>query len=140
LCNPALILNDRESFEPTFRGINEQLYTITITTRAGCVTTDTQLVKIVKKVEIYVPTAFTPNNDGKNDYLHPILRGVAQIKVFRIFNRWGELLFDSKSEMPGWDGSFKGLAQPPQTVVWMLECVGLDGMIYLKKGSSILLR
>src|SRR4029077_6089827 len=62
LWNPAVNLNDSESFEPTFKGFNEQLYTITITSMAGCVTTDTQLVKIVKKVEIYVPTAFTPNN------------------------------------------------------------------------------
>jgi gliding motility-associated-like protein len=140
LWSPAVNLNSPESFEPTFRGAREQLYTISITSRAGCVTTDTQLVKIIKQVEIYVPTGFTPNNDGKNDYLHPILRGVAKVQTFKIFNRWGQLLFESKDELQGWDGSFKGLPQPPQAVVWMLECIGMDGVLYSKKGSCILIR
>lgn len=140
LWSPAVNLNESDSFEPIFNGVTDQLYTITITSVAGCITTDTQLVKIVKKVEIYVPTAFTPNNDGKNDYLHPIVRGVASIRAFRIFNRAGQLLFEGKTELPGWDGSFKGLPQQTQTVVWMLECVGLDGATYFKKGSCVLVR
>jgi gliding motility-associated-like protein len=140
LWNPAVSLNESESFEPIFNGIRDQLYTITITSVAGCITTDTQLVKIVKKVEIYVPTAFTPNNDGKNDYLHPILRGVADIRTFKVFNRAGQLLFEGKTELPGWDGKFKGLPQQTQAVVWMLECVGLDGTVYFKKGSCVLVR
>ena len=107
---------------------------------AGCITTDTQLVKIARQVEIYVPTAFTPNSDGRNDYLHPIFRGVAEVRIFRVFNRWGQILFEGKTELPGWDGSFKGLPQPPQAVVWMLECVGLDGAVYSKSGSSVLIR
>lgn len=140
LWNPVVNLNDPESFEPTFTSSREQLYTITIASRAGCITTDTQLVKIVKQVEIYVPTAFTPNSDGRNDYLHPIFRGVAEVRIFRVFNRWGQILFEGKTELPGWDGSFKGLPQPPQAVVWMLECVGLDGAVYSKSGSSVLIR
>ena len=107
---------------------------------AGCITTDTQLVKIARQVEIYVPTAFTPNSDGKNDYLHPIFRGVGEVRIFRVFNWWGQILFEGKTELPEWDGSFKGLPQPPQAVVWMLECVGLDGAVYSKSGSSVLIR
>ncbi len=140
LWGPFIYLDSAASFNPTFRSTSEQFYAITITSKGGCVTTDHQLVKIVDKVEIYVPTAFSPNYDGRNDYLHPILRGIAEIRTFRIFDRWGHVLFDSKNEIPGWDGSFKGMPQPPQAVIWMLECVGLDGVVYSRKGSTVLVR
>lgn len=96
LWNPVVNLNDPKSFEPTFISSREQLYTITVASRAGCITTDTQLVKIVRQVEIYVPTAFTPNSDGRNDYLHPIFRGVAEVRIFRVFNRWGKYFLKEK--------------------------------------------
>jgi len=140
LWNPVVNLNDPAIFTPAFMGTRELLYTIVITSKAGCITTDTQLVKIVPNVEMYVPNAFTPNNDGKNDYLHPIFRGVAAFRVFKVFNRRGQMLFDAKTELPGWDGNFKGVPQDPQAVVWMLECVGLDGVVYSRSGSCVLIR
>jgi gliding motility-associated-like protein len=100
----------------------------------------TQLVKIIKIVEIYVPNAFTPNADGKNDLLHPILRGILELRYFKIFNRWGQLLFEGRSENAGWDGRFKGTPQPVQTVVWVLEGMGVDNVIYTKKGTCTLIR
>ncbi|MEP7142447.1 MAG: T9SS type B sorting domain-containing protein [Ferruginibacter sp.] len=140
LWNPGTSLNDPASFKPIFTGAFEKLYTIEIKTNTECLTVDTQLVKIIKNVEIYVPTAFTPNGDGTNDFLHPILKGIKELSYFRVFNRWGQLMFEMKNELPGWNGIFKGLNQPTQTVVWMLECVGVNGIVYTKKGSSILLR
>ena len=140
LWNPGTNLNTPTIFAPTFKGALEQLYTIAIRTNTECLTVDTQLVKIIKHVEIYVPTAFTPNKDGKNDFLHPILRGVKEIHYFKIFNRWGQLLFERRDGQPGWDGSFKGIPQQTQAVVWILECVGVDGVVYVQKGTSALLR
>jgi gliding motility-associated-like protein len=140
LWSPAFNLNDKASFNPIFRCIQPQLYNINITSIGGCVTTDTQLVRTIEKIEIYVPTAFTPNSDGRNDYLHPILRGIDEVKHFRVFNRRGQLLYEAKNEMPGWDGNFKGQPQDPQAVVWMLECLGLDGVVYSKTGSAVLIR
>jgi gliding motility-associated-like protein len=140
LWQPGFYLDNPASFTPSFTGNQEQLYNINITSRGGCITIDTQMVKVVEHVEIYVPPAFTPNNDGKNDYLHPIFRGVAKIKTFRVFNRLGQMLFEGNTELPGWDGIFKGWPQPTQTVVWMLECTGVDGMPYLQKGTSVLIR
>lgn len=140
LWEPATSLNTPTSFSPVFNGDKEQLYTISISTNTGCLTTDTQLVKTVKHVEIYVPTAFTPNNDRTNDILSPILRGVKEINYFRVFNRQGQLVFEGRNEESGWDGSFKGVQQSTQVVVWMLSCVGLDGVVYTRKGTSILLR
>ena len=140
LWKPAVNLSTASSFTPTFKGNRDQLYTIDIMTNTGCLTVDTQLVKIIKNVEIFVPTAFTPNKDGKNDYLRPILIGLRDLHYFRIFNRWGQLIFETRKALPGWDGIFKGAAQTTQTVVWMVKGVGIDGKEYMQKGTTVLLR
>ena len=138
LWTPGINLDKRDNYTPVFEGISDQLYTITIVKNSGCVTVDTQMVKTIKQIDVMVPNAFTPNNDGRNDFLRPILIGIKEIRYFRIYNRWGQLLFDSKSERPGWDGSFKGVQLAAQTVVWTMEGIGVDGRIYNKKGTSIL--
>lgn len=138
--SPGTHLNTQESYAPVFTGATEQLYTIKITTATGCVTVDTQVVKTVKEAAIFVPTAFTPNNDGLNDRLRPILMGIKEIRYFRIFNRWGQLLYQSKSEMPGWDGTISGSPQSSQVVVWMIEGFSVDNRIISRKGTSSLIR
>ncbi|MEO7768701.1 MAG: T9SS type B sorting domain-containing protein, partial [Ferruginibacter sp.] len=138
--NPAIHLNDPTSFTPVFKSSVEKLYTINIKTVTECLTVDTQLVKIIPNIEIYVPSAFTPNHDGKNDFLRPLIKGIKEVRYFRIYNRWGKLLYERQNESPGWDGSFKGVVLQTQTVVWMMECVGVNNVVYKQKGTSILLR
>ncbi len=140
LWTPGINLNNPAVYTPIFKGVAEQLYTIEIKTNSGCITVDTQLVKTVKNVEMYVPDAFTPNKDGTNDFLRPILRGIKQLNYFRIFNRVGQTVFESKTDRPGWDGTFKGTAQPTQAVLWVVEGVGVDGIIHRRKGTTLLLR
>lgn len=140
LWSPGLHLNNNETYTPIFTGASETPYTITLTTNTGCVTVDTQLVKIVKNVEIYVPNAFTPNGDGINDFLRPHLRGIKELHYFKVFNRWGQLLFEKRSDDIGWDGTLKGVQQQSQTVVWILEGVGADNVIYTRKGTATLIR
>ncbi|MCY7310980.1 MAG: gliding motility-associated C-terminal domain-containing protein, partial [Chitinophagaceae bacterium] len=111
-----------------------------IKTITGCITTDRQIVKIIPFVEIYVPTAFTPNNDGLNDFLRPALLGIKELRYFRVFNRWGQLVFETKSELPGWDGNLKGLLQGTQALVWMAEGTGVDNKVYRRKGTTTLIR
>lgn len=137
---PGSNLNDINSFKPLFTGSTERLYTIDIKTATQCLTIDTQLVKTISGIEIYVPTAFTPNQDGKNDYLRPVIRGIKELRYFRVFNRWGNALYASTKEQPGWDGTINGTPQQTQSVVWMLECVGLDNVVHTRKGTSLLLR
>jgi gliding motility-associated-like protein len=137
---PAIYLNTQNSFTPTFKGTADQLYTIDIRTAAGCLTVDTQQVKKIEKVDIWVPSAFTPNNDGRNDYLRPILIGLKDLHFFRVFNRWGQLLYETKNTQPGWDGVAKGIQQQTQTVVWVLEGIGLDGKTYTQRGTAVLIR
>jgi gliding motility-associated-like protein len=140
LWSPATSLDDATSYTPVFRGAAQQLYTIEIKTINGCVTVDSQLVKINKDIVILVPNSFTPNNDTHNDHLAPYMIGIKQLNFFRVYNRWGQLVFETNNAKNGWDGRFKGLALEMQTVVWMLEAIGADNKMYKAKGSTILLR
>lgn len=137
---PAASLNNPNSFTPEFRGSSDQQYTIAIKTKSGCVTIDTVLVKTFKEADIYVPTAFTPNNDGRNDLLKPILAGIAALRYFRIYNRWGQLLYEARSEQSGWDGRLNGIKQETQVVVWIAQGLGIDGKVYMRKGTCALVR
>jgi gliding motility-associated-like protein len=137
---PATSLNNRFSYTPTFTGLLPQLYTIAMITTAGCITVDTQLVKTHKKIEIFVPTGFTVNGDGLNDRLKPILMGFTKVNYFRIYNRWGKLLYNSNSDQPEWDGKINNQPTETQTVVWMIEAVDVDGVVHRQQGTTILLR
>lgn len=138
--SPPVNLDDPSGFNPIYKGSADQLYTITIMTNTGCVTVDTQLVKAVSHADIYVPTAFTPNGDGLNDLLRPTLMGIKELHYFRVYNRWGQLLFETKANGAGWDGTINGTRLPTQVVVWIAEGLGVDGNVYSRKGTSTLLR
>ena len=140
LWKPSIYLSNTTTFTPNFNGLEEQLYTIDIKTPIGCTTVDTQLVKVFKEIKFYVPSAFTPNNNGLNDYLKPIQAGIKELKYFRIYHRWGELLFDLNSNPLGWDGKIKGIPQTTQVVVWMAEGIGYDNKVYQQKGTCLLIR
>ncbi|HFA50180.1 MAG TPA: gliding motility-associated C-terminal domain-containing protein [Bacteroidetes bacterium] len=90
--------------------------------------------RVEKKVAIYTPTAFSPNNDGINDTFTLFAKesAVAQINYLRIFNRWGNLVFEQNYFAPnqldlGWDGTFKGEHLNPGLFVWVAEVVYVDG-------------
>jgi gliding motility-associated-like protein len=141
--DPPTFLNSITSFVPTFTGNVEKIYTVEITTKTGCVTVDTQLVKVFKEVKFYVPSGFTPNQDGLNDYLKPIPVGIKEFKYFRVYNRWGQLVYDANKDtgdVPGWDGMIKGRPQGSQVLVWMAEGIGIDDRVYKQKGTCVLIR
>jgi gliding motility-associated-like protein len=138
--NPPVFLSNPTSYTTDFSGNTEKLYTIEIKTAGGCLTVDTQLVKVFKEVKFYVPSAFTPNNDGLNDFLKPISVGIKQVNYFRIYNRWGQLVYDLKNNDRGWDGNIGSRQQSTQLVVWMVEGIGIDNRRYRQKGTCILIR
>ena len=140
LWSPGTFLNSTTSLVPIFNGTTDKLYTIEIETAAGCVTVDTQLVKVFKEVKFYVPSGFTPNLDGLNDYLKPIPVGMKEFRYFRVYNRWGQLVFDMKDSPKGWDGTINGVPQSSQVVVWMAEGVGINNVVYKQKGTCTLIR
>ena len=114
-------------------------YQISIRTDSGCLVTDTVFVKAVD-ANIFVPSAFTPNTDGKNDKFAPVCYSIARLNFFSVFNRWGELLFTTNTIGKGWDGTNKGAAADAGTYVWMLEAVGMDGQVFRQKGTVVLIR
>ncbi len=138
--SPPANLSNRFSYTPVYKGLTPQLYTIHLKTAAGCITVDTQMVKTHKKIEIYVPTGFTPDDNGVNEKLRPVLIGFTRVNYFRIYNRWGKMLFSMNSDMPGWDGRLNGEPVATQTVVWMIEAVDVDGIVHRKQGSTVLFR
>jgi gliding motility-associated-like protein len=107
----------------------------------GCYDTIKMPVQVIFSCYIAVPSAFTPNGDGLNDFLYPLKAYKSSNLKFSVFNRFGERVFYSNSWLDKWDGKFKGLEQPPGTYVWMLEYMNTNnGNVVHQKGTSILIR
>ena len=107
----------------------------------GCFDTASKLITRVKTCFIAVPSGFTPNGDGVNDYLYPLNAFKAINLEFRVFNRYGQLVFESKDWSKKWDGTINGRPQDPGTYVWMLQYTDMDtGKRHFLKGTSVLLR
>jgi gliding motility-associated-like protein len=142
LWRPPAFLNNEKIFTPVFQSsqLGNYPYGIRIATRAGCVAIDSQLVKVISKVEVFVPNAFTPNNDGLNDYMIPITIGIEQTHFFRIYNKFGVEVFSWQPGSKGWDGIYKGQRQDPDIYTWHFNGVGADGLYYYRKGIVMLIR
>jgi gliding motility-associated-like protein len=107
----------------------------------GCADTATHMLKVVNNCFIAVPSAFTPNNDGLNDYLYPLNAYKALNLTFSVFNRFGQRVFFTRDWLQKWDGTFKGQGCDPGTYVWMLQFTHLDtGQKVEQKGTVILIR
>lgn len=112
-----------------------------ITNNLGCKDSMIHRVKVAGNCYIAVAGAFTPNGDGLNDFLYPINAYKAQDLIFRVFNRFGQMIFETRDWTKKWDGTFKGQGADPATYVWMLEYTdGDSGKRIKQKGTSILIR
>jgi gliding motility-associated-like protein len=99
------------------------------------------MVKAVSSCYIAVPSAFTPNNDGRNDYLYPLNAFKATDLQFRIFNRYGQVVFETTDPAKKWDGTIRGIPQPAGNYVWTLNYTESDtGKRVSEKGNSMLIR
>jgi gliding motility-associated-like protein len=121
-------------------------YTVNVYTQFGCTNSDTVSVFLYCEAnQIFVPNTFTPNNDGNNDVFYPRGKGVRVIKSFRIYNRWGQLLFE-RSDIPlndysnAWDGSYLGEAPRPDVYVWVIDAICDTGQPLNLKGDVTIIR
>jgi gliding motility-associated-like protein len=113
----------------------------TVTDSFGCSKTVQQAVRVYSSCYLAVPTAFTPNNDGKNDYLYPLNAIKAEKLDFRVYNRWGQLIFQTNNWKKGWDGTFRGVQQASGIYVWFLTYVDRDTKQSRQmKGTAALIR
>jgi gliding motility-associated-like protein len=115
-------------------------YQVIASTIAGCKGEGYITVRVYKGPDIYVPTGFSPNGDGRNDRFLPIPVGIKSLNYFRVFNRWGQLLFSTNRLHDGWDGKLSGTEQPSGVYVWMIEVVANDNRVITKKGTVTLVR
>ena len=116
-------------------------YTLTVETADGCFGTDEMTVKVFKTgPDLFVPNAFTPNGDGRNDLLRPIMAGIQKLEFFRVYNRWGELVFSTSQSGSGWDGTLHGQAQPMGTYVYAAQAIDYLGHKITKRGTATLIR
>jgi len=118
--------------------IDSMVYVVTGYYLNGCSSKDTVIV--FKFPFIEVPNAFTPNGDGKNDGLRPLIQGRYLLVNFSVFNRWGQLIFQTNEKGKYWDGRINGIDQPAGTYVWMLRLKDYSGKLIESKGTSILIR
>jgi gliding motility-associated-like protein len=131
--NFSTIYNPRATLDKDYE------YYVTGKTINNCEGRDTIKIKVIKGPELYVPSAFTPNGDTKNDVLRPICIGIKTLRYFRVYNRFGEVVFETSSIRKGWNGVFKGKLQNTGTFVWVAEAEDILGRIILRKGTSTLI-
>jgi gliding motility-associated-like protein len=117
----------------------EQEYTVTITYNDLCTATATMRIIVDNNLEPYVPNAFSPNGDGNNDLFMVYGEGIKAID-FKIFNRWGEKVYETTSQYGGWDGTYKGIMQNPGVYSYSVTITYLDDKEVNRKGSITLIR
>lgn len=142
---PATGLNRTDIPNPmgVYNGSQDSIrYKVVMSNTAGCLDSAYVTVRVFRtNPQIFVPTAFTPNGDGKNDYVRPIPVGITHMDYFRIYNRWGQLVYSSTdTEGPGWDGKIKGKEQATATFVWIVRGTDFTGKVVFAKGTVTLIR
>lgn len=121
-------------------------YTINVYTDFGCRDSDMVTIHVIcKESQVYMPNTFTPNGDGQNDVFYPRGKGIEIIKSFRIYNRWGEVVFEKRemdtNEMNnGWDGTYKGKELAPDVFLYIVDAICDTGEPVTWKGDINLIR
>lgn len=113
--------------------INELI--VTASTASNCIGLDTIKVTTYKGPEIYVPNAFVPDGSS-NNVLRAIPVGIKDFRYFRIYNRFGEIVFTTNNATNGWDGRLKGYLQQTGTYVWIAEGIDYRGRLVQRKGTT----
>lgn len=137
--SPGTGLNNANIANPIAIIDKDMTYKVVAQTQNGCTATDEINLKVYKGVEIYVPSAFTPNHDGHNDILKAIPAGIKEFKFFNIYDRWGRLVFQTKDASMGWDGRLNGALQNG-TFIWMAEGIDYNGNIVRRKGTTTMIQ
>ena len=126
--NPVALLNDHFT------------YYMRAYTSEGCYADDTINVRVFKtKPDVFVPNAFRPGGT-QNNVLRPIMAGISKLSYFQVYNRWGQLVFQTSQPGYGWDGRIGGKLQDPGTFVWVVKAEDFLGQWIVKKGTAVLIR
>ncbi|PCI96693.1 MAG: hypothetical protein COB15_09310, partial [Flavobacteriales bacterium] len=117
------------------------LITLTIIDANGCTNTITHTAIVTGEFGIFVPNSFTPDGDGLNDNFFPSGFGIGNEEFsFFIFDRWGELIYETHTKFAPWDGKFKGKSVPNDVYVWKLKFKDINGKEHSKVGNVNVVR
>lgn len=139
---PADAVSDPGIADPT--AVIEETTTFYVTVSDGiCTRIDSVTVRVFEfncdEPDVFVPNAFTPNGDGNNDVLYVRGRFIASM-LFRVFDRWGEKVFETTDQSNGWDGTYKDKEVDPAVFVWYLDVTCGDGQTLFLKGNTTVIR
>lgn len=125
---------------PTTTINHDFTYTLTAYTTEGCSGTDDIKIRFIVGPDIYVPTGFSPNGDGQNDIFRPLPVGITQLEFFRVFDRWGKMMYSTTEYLQGWDGNFDGQPAAIGTYVWVVQGRNVNNETVVRKGTVTLIR
>jgi gliding motility-associated-like protein len=129
---------------PTATPFASTLYVVTAVDNFGCISSDSVFISVnefCNEDVVFVPTGFTPNGDGANDMLYARMFGAKELILFRVFDRWGKLLFETNNPNIGWDGTNRDNEKLITGVyVYVVEAVCYNGEKLIKKGNITLLK
>ena len=137
---PAALLNDPNIANPVAIINSTQVFTVKAFTPQGCESYDDVKIEIYKGPDIYLPNAFTPNNDGTNDEFKGKPIGIDEFISMKIFNRYGQELFSTTDYRRGWDGKWKGQKMEAGVYVYIARGIDFHGNEVVKKGTVMLIR
>ncbi len=119
---------------------NSVIAKLSVTDNTGCVNTFAQKISLPNNCDILVPNTFTPDGNGLNDYLYPLNIRTMVTYSFRIFNRYGIIVFETKDQSKKWDGNYDGKKAYAGTYLWILHGIDAAGRIIDERGTTLLLR
>ncbi len=142
LWSPSTYLNATDISNPLgfFPDTGLYKYTVTVNSSYGCEGKDTIKVWVVNQAAFFVPSAFSPNGDGRNDIFRPVAIGYRTLHYFRVYDRWGENVYFGKSLSEGWDGTINRQPAEIGTYYWQISYVDRNGQDAYMKGDVTLVR
>lgn len=138
--SPSSGLNNPFINDPIATLLKDQVYALLVKNEDGCEGRDTIKIKAYKGPELYAPTAFTPDNNGLNDLFRITAPGLKQLYYIRVFDRWGNLVFQTSDISKGWDGTIKGVNQSTGTYAWIIKAIDYKDNVVFRKGTVTLIR
>ncbi len=143
---PAAGLSCNDCAQPVASPQQTTVYQEKVINQYGCSATDNVTVHVLcNQNSLFIPNTFSPNGDGMNDYFYPRGSGLYLIRTMRIFNRWGQVVFDKvnfsvNDQGSAWDGKYKGKPQPADVYVYVIDVICDNGTVIETKGNVTLLR
>jgi gliding motility-associated-like protein len=125
---------------PDTREVKSYLVSLIIQDNMGCLDTTSEQIAKLQTCNISVPNAFTPNGDGKNDWLFPLNAFDVSNYEFQVFNRYGQLVFETRDPQKKWDGRMNGQQQETGAYIWIFNYTDGSGKKLSQRGSTVLIR